>query len=105
MVQSMAPQVEQAYNLKALFTPEGFPSLSELFLDELANIPGAYDYFLEHGFAELSEAFVRPARELAQQQAREAQQQARELAQQQEAQMLQKNDGRCTTTFGFSNSL
>jgi hypothetical protein len=81
MVEQMAPLVEQGYNLKTLFTPEGFPSLSEVFLDSLASIPGAYDYFLENGFAQLSDAFVAPAQQ------QQAQQQA---AYQQQSQQQQQ---------------
>jgi type II secretory pathway pseudopilin PulG len=84
MVEGMAPLVEQGYNLKALFTPEGFPSLSEVFLDTLASVPGAYDYFLENGFAQLSEAFAAPAREQQAQQQAAYQQQMQQQAQQQQ---------------------
>jgi hypothetical protein len=95
MVEQMAPLVEQGYNLKALFTPEGFPSLAEVFLDSLASIPGAYDYFLENGFAQLSEAFVAPARE------QQAQQQAAYQQQQQQYQQpqQQQSQGQQPTTY------
>ena len=84
MIQQMAPVVEQAHNLKALFTPEGFTALSELFLEQLATIPGAYDHFLANGFNDLSSVFVQPAQEhLAQKEALLQQQYQQQIAQQQ----------------------
>ena len=75
MIQQMAPLVKQAAQLKALFTPEGFTALSEVFLDQLRTIDGAYDHFLANGFSDLANAFAAPAREhLAQQQAQQQQQ-------------------------------
>jgi hypothetical protein len=77
MIQQMAPLVKQAAQLKALFTPEGFTALSEVFLDQLRTIDGAYDHFISNGFSEVADAFAAPAKEyLAQRQAQQQQQQA-----------------------------
>lgn len=95
MVEQMAPLVKQAHELKSLWTPEGFPHLSELFLDTLASVPGAYDYFLENGFHKLSEAFVAPAlehkaRQQQEQQLYQQQQQQQQPYQQQQPQAYQQ---------------
>ena len=83
MIKAMAPSVRDAHNLKSLWTPEGFAALSDLFLDQLTTIPGAYMHFLNNGFGQVANAFAQPDRE------RAAQQQAYEqqvYAQQQQAQ-------------------
>lgn len=80
MVKAMAPSVRDAHNLKSLWTPEGFAALSELFLDQLTTIPGAYMHFLNNGFGPVAEAFAAPDRE------RMAQEQAQQQAFQQQQQ-------------------
>ncbi|MGL4349298.1 MAG: hypothetical protein ACRCT2_01745 [Plesiomonas shigelloides] len=83
MVQIMAPQVEQAEHLKALWTPDGFGVLSDLFIQQLQGIPGALDHFLL-SFSPLMKAAVAPI-DAAQQQAMQ-QQMLHQQAMQQQAQ-------------------
>lgn len=80
MVKTMAPLVKQAHDLKSLWTTDGFTTLSDLFLDQLTTIPGAYMHFLNNGFAAVADAFAAPDRE------RMAQAQAQQQYEQQQTQ-------------------
>ena len=74
MVEQMAPHVEQAAQLRALWTDEGFASLCGLFNQVLTTKQGAYDYFIATDFSNIAAAFADASRAQRQQQQQQAQQ-------------------------------
>ena len=74
MVEQMAPHVEQAAQLRALWTDEGFASLCGLFNQVLTTKQGAYDYFIGTDFANIAAAFADASRAQRQEQQQQVQQ-------------------------------